>query len=177
MIGFLYPEICNQQGDLGYRDWLISNDVEVTDLGDQPVTDLTGVVIGDVSQRGAVLLEKKLENHWLVNALSDGLTVLAIGNSARIFSKLVDVESFLGSHKSEFVETEFLERKVYGFVNGSYDLDHLVTEDQVGEGRLIQCALLGPVCVVNPWFENYCFGIQTPQRDDLVLHYQKLSGN
>jgi hypothetical protein len=30
---------------------------------------------------------------------------------------------------------------------------------------------------VNPWFENYCFGIQTPPRDDLVLHYQKLSGN
>jgi hypothetical protein len=175
MIGFLYPDVCNQQGDLGYKDWLISNGIDAVDIGDSPVCGITGVVIGDVSERGLEMLSSRLENHWLADAVNVGLTVLAIGNAARIFAKLVKVETALGTNKSEFVETEFLGRKIYGFINGNYDLDFLVTEHQVGEGRLIQCALLGPVCVVNPWFEEHCFGIQTNERDDLVLHYQKLA--
>ena len=175
MIGFLYPEICNQQGDLGYKDWLQSKGIEAEDIADKPIAGISGVIIGDVSVRGSEMLEKRLENHWLLDAVKDGVTVLAIGNSARIFAKFLNVKTTLGTHKSEFVETEFLGQKIYGFINGPYDLDYLVTEHQIGQGRLIQCALLGPVCVVNPWFENHCFGIQTTGRDDLALHYEKLA--
>lgn len=177
MIGFLYPDICNQQGDFGYKDWLIAHGIEAVDIGDNPVSGLTGVVVGDVSERGSEMLRGRLNNHWLNDAVKEGLTVLAIGNSARIFAKLVDVEIAMGAHKSQFVSTDFLGRKLYGFINGPYDLDYLVTEHQIGNGRLIQCALLGPVCVVNPWFENHCFAIQTTERDDLVDHYEKLAGD
>ena len=177
MIGFLYPEICNQQGDLGYKDWLVSSGIETVDLGDLPVSGITGVVIGDVSQRGSEILANKLENHWLSDAVREGITVLAIGNSGRIIAKLLGVRSSLGEHKSEFVETEFAGRELYGFVNGAFDSDHLIIEEAIGEGRLIQCALLGPVCVVNPWFENYCFGIATSERSNLMEHYKKLASD
>lgn len=174
MIGFLYPEICNQQGDQGYFDWLNAHDISACSIEDKEVTGLRAVLVGDVSERGAEILRAKLENHWILEAIKEGLTVLAIGRAGLEIAKALGVSPPMNSYKSEFVETEFQGRKLYGYINGLYDTERLVTETQVGQGRLILCALLGPVAVVNPWFENYCFGIETSARDDLTEHYKNL---
>ncbi len=174
MIGFLYPEICNQQGDQGYFDWLIAHEVDACSIGDKAIEGLQAVFVGDVSERGAQILRTRLDDHWLLSKISEGLTVLAIGRAGLEVAKALGVRAPLDSYKSEFAEAEFQGKKLYGFINGLIDKDRLVTETQIGEGRLILCAFLGPVTVVNPWFEKYCFGIETSARDDLTEHYKNL---
>lgn len=174
MIGFLYPEICNQQGDQGYFDWLRANDIAACSIGDKARVDLQAVFVGDVSERGAEMLRTRLENHWLLSKISEGLTVVAIGRAGLEVAKALGIRAPIDSYSSEFVETEFLGKKLYGYINGVIDKDRLVTETQIGQGRFILSALLGPATVVNPWFENYCFGIQTSARDDLTEHYKNL---
>jgi len=174
MIGFLYPEVCNQQGDQGYKDWLDTNQIETCVIEDERVDNLTGVVVGDVSEEGAILLESKLENHWLGNSIAQGLTVLAIGRAGQVLSKHLEIEPKTNSHKSQYVSTVFKGEELFGYVNGLHDLNQPITETEIGKGRLISCALLGPVAVVNPWFEEYCFGIKTSARNDLADHYKKL---
>jgi len=174
MIGFLYPEICNQQGDQGYKNWLDAHQIETCNVGDQEVSNLTGLVVGDVSEQGAELLEAKLENHWLRKSIAQGLTVLAIGRAGQVLSRHLGLEPRVDNYKSQYVSTLFQGEALFGYVNGLHDLGHLITETQIGKGRLISCALLGPVAVVNPWFEEYCFGIKTSDRNDLVEHYRKL---
>jgi hypothetical protein len=174
MIGFVYPEICNQQGDQGYRDWLDANGVATASVGDERIAELTGVVVGDVSERGAAILAESLQNHWLLDEVGKGLTLLAIGRSSKVVADLLDVDSPAGSYKSRFARFEFAGLQIYGYVNGLFDQRQLITESKIGKGRFIQCALTGPVCVVNQSFENYCFGLQTPERDDLVAHYRSL---
>ena len=174
MIGFLFPEVCNQQGDQGYKDWLEINGVSTRVVEGELPTGLAGLVVGDVSEQGSAVLESLLANHWLISEIENGLTVLAIGRSGQIISKIIGVKHFIGSQKSQYVNTEFQDKPVYGFINGRYDLDNLIVESLVGEGRLINCALLGPVGIVNPWFEKYCFDIETASREDLTDHYRKL---
>lgn len=174
MIGFLYPEVCNQQGDQGYRDWLNVHEIETCSVEDAEIRGLKSVLVGDVSERGARILRAKLEGHWILKAISDGLTVLAIGRAGVELSRAMQITAPMDSYKSQFVETEFQGQKLLGYVNGLVDLDRLVTETEVGKGRLITCSLLGPVAVVNPWFEKYCFGIETSERSDLADHYKNL---
>lgn len=174
MIGFLYPEICNQQGDQGYFDWLNTHGVETAVVGDEPIEGLTALVIGDVSERGAEILRQRLERHWILDAINNGLTILAIGRAGLEIAKSLGVEPAVDSYKSQFVETEFHGQKLYGYINGLYDTNNLVQEMQIAEGKLILCALLGPVAVVNPWFENYCFGIETSPRAEITEHYRNL---
>lgn len=174
MIGFLYPEICNQQGDQGYRDWLEVNGVKTVSAEDKPLAKLEGLVVGDVSERGALILRERLADHWLIGEIEKGLTILAIGRSGTELARLLGVEVPNGSYKSQYVEYEFEGTQLYGYVNGLHSLSKLVTEVPIGKGRLIQCALLGPVCVVNRSFESYCFGIETPERDALAEHYKNL---
>lgn len=175
MIGFLYPQVCNQQGDQGYRDWLEAHEVSTCAVEDSEVSGLNSLLVGDVSERGARILRSKLEGHWILKAINDGLTVLAIGRAAIELSKALDLQAPMHSYKSQFVETEFQGEKLYGYVNGLCDMNRLVTETQVGKGRLITCALLGPVAVVNPGFEKYCFGLETSERAELTQHYKKLA--
>ena len=177
MIGFLFPEICNQQGDQGYRDWLENNGVSTCAVEVERVSGLTGLVVGDVSEQGAVVLESLLESHWLKTEMKNGLTVLAIGRAGQILSKLVGGLPVIDSYKSQFAKTEFQGKPLYGFVNGRHDLENLIVETNVEKGSLISCALLGPVAVVNPWFETYCFGLETASRGDLTGHYKKLAGD
>jgi len=177
MIGFLYPEICNQQGDQGYRDWLESNGFTTSSVTNKKVAGLKGLVVGDVSEQGGIALESLLAEHWFKSELENGLSVLAIGRAGQILSKIVGVEPFMDSHKSQFAQTEFNGEQLFGYVNGPHNLENLVVETLVGEGRLISCALLGPVAVVNPWFEKYCFGVETASRDDLIDHYRKLASD
>lgn len=174
MIGFLYPELCNQQGDQGYKDWLDLNGIPTVDLRDEEVDSLSGVVIGDVSERASQILSEKLDGHWLLGRLQDGLTVLAIGRAARVVGESLGIELNGGSYLSSFVETDFQGLKLYGYVNGLVDVKNLVTERSVGAGRFITCDLLGPVGVINPNFETHCFGIKTKERADLLEHYKKL---
>ena len=174
MIGFLYPDICDQQGDQGYRDWLDANQIETCEVEDKKIENLSGLVVGDVSEQGAILLESRLENHWLSDSVAKGLTVLAIGRAGQILSRYLGIEPQMGSYKSQYVSTVFRGEELYGYVNGLHDLDKPITETEIGKGKLVSCALLGPVAVVNPWFEEYCFGITTSARNDLVDHYKKL---
>ncbi len=174
MIGFLYPEVCNQQGDQGYKDWLDANQIETCVVEDEIVDNLIGLVVGDVSEQGAILLESKLENHWLAESIAQGLTALAIGRAGQVLSKHLGIEPQMNSYKSQYVSTVFKGEELVGYVNGPHDLDQPITETEIGKGRLVSCALLGPVAVVNPWLEEYCFGIKTASRNDLVEHYKKL---
>jgi len=174
MIGFLYPDICDQQGDQGYKDWLDANQIETCEVEDKKIENLSGLVVGDVSEQGAILLESRLENHWLSDSVAKGLTVLAIGRAGQILSRYLGIEPQMGSYKSQYVSTVFRGEELYGYVNGLHDLDKPITETEIGKGKLVSCALLGPVAVVNPWFEEYCFGITTSARNDLVDHYKKL---
>lgn len=174
MIGFLYPEICNQQGDQGYFDWLRAHDFAACSIEDIEVEGLQAVLVGDVSERGAEILRDKLDNHWILKAISQGLTVLAIGRAGLEIAKAMGIRPPIDSYKSQYVETEFHGRKLYGYINGLYDTERLVTETQIGKGRVILCGLLGPVAVVNPWFEKYCFGVETSTRDELTDHYKNL---
>ena len=177
MIGFFYPEMCNQQGDQGYRDWLSIHEIPTHSVEDDEIGDIESLIVGDVSERGARILRSKLEGHWILRAINDGLTVLAIGRAGLELSRALDVRVPTGSYKSEFVETEFNGRKLFGYVNGFCDPQNLVRETQMGKGRLITCSLLGPVAVVNPWFEKYCFGIETSERSDLTDHYRELAAD
>lgn len=177
MIGFLFPKVCNQQGDQGYRDWLDAHQIATCSVEDAEVGGLEALLVGDVSERGARILRNKLEGHWILGAINDGLTVLAINRAGVELSKALGVRASLDSHKSQFVETEFQGRKLYGYINGLCDMERLVSETQVGKGRLIVCSLLGPVAVVNPWFEKYCFGIETSERSELTDHYKKLAND
>lgn len=174
MIGFLYPELCNQQGDQGYQQWLDSHHVDYCTIEDNKVSGVKSILVGDVSERGASILRNKLKGHWIIDEIAQGLTVLAIGRAGRELSKALAIDPPMGSYRSEFVETEFQGRKLYGYINGLYDMGRLVTETSVGKGRLINCALLGPVAIVNPWFESYCFDVSTTLREDLTEHYRKL---
>lgn len=174
MIGFLYPDICDQQGDQGYKDWLDAHQIETCEVEDQKVENLSGLVVGDVSEQGAILLESRLENHWLSDSVAKGLTILAIGRAGQILSRYLGIEPQMSSYKSQYVSTVFRGEELFGYVNGLHDLDQPITETEIGKGKLVSCALLGPVAVVNPWFEEYCFGITTSARNDLVDHYKKL---
>lgn len=177
MIGFLYPEVCNQQGDQGYRDWLNAHEISTCSVEDSEISGLQSLLVGDVSERGARILRAKLEGHWILKAVSDGLTVLAIGRAGVELSRALDLSASMDSYKSQFVEAEFQGKKLYGFINGLNDKKRLVIETKVGKGRLIACSLLGPVAVVNPWFEKYCFGIETKERSELTEHYKKLAND
>ena len=114
MIGFLYPKVCNQQGDQGYKDWLDVHQIETCEVEDKKVENLTGLVVGDVSEQGAILLEQKLAKHWLGKSIDQGLTVLAIGRAGQVLSRHLGIEPKMNSYKSQYVSTVFRGEELFG---------------------------------------------------------------
>ena len=159
MLGTLFPELCNQQGDQGFLD--VCQQLGITTRGVTTSDDLEGLTflyVGDSSRVGQQLLADRLKPMvpHLISLVKQGLVLFCVGRSALAMAELMGLASIAGSGRvSHFVSVWHEGQELLGYVNGAYS--SVFDSQPVGSGWFVQTALLGPALVINPDMRNSLF--------------------
>lgn len=182
MLGTLFPELCNQQGDQGFLDTCDQLGISTTVVtSTNHLKDLKFLYVGDSSITGERLLLQRVEKliPKIRSLVENGLVLFTVGRSAIAMAKLLDQVSISGSVRvSKFQSVKYLNMELLGYVNGAYS--SVFEIQQVGSGWFVQTALLGPCLVINPQLRNAVFekaGLATTEITELESllreHYRK----
>lgn len=182
MIGTLFPELCNQQGDQGFVDSCQQMGIVTqTVSSSEHLKGISFLYIGDSSITGERLLAQRVTKlvPKILTMLQKGLVVFAVGRSAMAIARTLKLSSIEGAvHESGFRSIKYQDMELLGYVNGAYS--RVLDSQQVGSGKFVQTALLGPCLVVNPEFRNQLFqdaGLKTfgltALETSLREHYRK----
>lgn len=182
MIGTLFPELCNQQGDQGFLDACRQMGIATRAVSSpEHLKGISLLYIGDSSITGERLLVQRVTKlvPKILTMLQEGMMVFAVGRSAVSMASLLNVASIEGSmRESGFRSVQYQGMELLGYVNGAYS--QVLDSQQVGSGRFVQTGLLGPCLVVNPQLRNLLFEVvgfktfdETALEAALREHYRK----
>jgi hypothetical protein len=182
MLGTLFPELCNQQGDQGFLD--VCQQLGITARVVTTPDDLEGLTflyVGDSSRVGQRLLANRVQTMvpQLLSLVEEGAVLFCIGRSALAMAELMGLASIAGSGRvSHFVSVLQDGQELLGYVNGAYS--SVFDSQPVGSGWFVQTALLGPALVINPDMRNSLFEkaglptrVVTELEGSLRDHYRK----